>query len=154
MSETYFNPDFHVTIHLAVACKGNPGPGGWGCVLRKARRVLKLYDSASHTTSKSMELLAAIGALGKLTSPSTVVVTTCSEYLVKGVNEWMADWVTRGWTKRDGTPVSNRQLWQQLEVLCRSHRVRWEWVPAKLRCTDGQSAWETAHQAALKAGGC
>jgi ribonuclease HI len=151
MNETEFSTDFPVTIHLAASCKGNPGPGGWGCMMRKGSRWQTLNGNMKYTTNKHMELVAAIGALEHLTSPSTVTVITCSDYVVKGISKWIAGWRARGWTKSDGKPVDNLDLWQRLEALSLGHSIGWEWASAKSPSADGMKARTIAHRAAERA---
>jgi ribonuclease HI len=117
-----------VEIFTDGACLGNPGPGGWGALLRFAGRERELAGNEAHTTNNRMELLAAIMALEALTAPCTVVLHTDSQYVQRGVSEWLKDWIRRGWKTAAGQPVKNQDLWQRLAAAAAPHQVRWEWV--------------------------
>jgi len=117
-----------VEIHTDGACLGNPGPGGWGALLRCAGRERELAGGEAHTTNNRMELMAAIMALEALTSPCTVVLHTDSQYVQRGVGEWLKDWIRRGWKTAAGQPVKNQDLWQRLSAAAAPHQVRWQWV--------------------------
>lgn len=121
MSET-------VDIYTDGACKGNPGPGGWGALLRWGGRERELFGGEAATTNNRMELMAVIEALRALKRPMDVVVHTDSQYVHKGITEWMRNWKARGWKTADRKPVKNVDLWQQLDTLVSAHRVRWQWV--------------------------
>jgi ribonuclease HI len=111
------------------ACKGNPGPGGWGVVLRYGEHEKTLRGGeASETTNNRMELLAAIKALEALTRPSVVRLHTDSQYLRNGVTAWMPRWKRNGWQTKEKTPVKNADLWRRLDELTARHRVEWLWV--------------------------
>ena len=117
-----------VEIFTDGACRGNPGPGGWGAVLRYNGHERTLYGAEAHTTNNRMELTAAIRALEALTRGCAVRITTDSEYLKKGLTEWLADWKRRGWKTAARKPVKNADLWQQLEQAASRHDVEWHWV--------------------------
>lgn len=117
-----------VEIHTDGACLGNPGPGGWGALLRCAGRERELAGSEAHTTNNRMELMAAIAALEALTEPCVVTLHTDSQYVQRGVSEWLKDWVRRGWKTAAGQPVKNQDLWQRLSAAAAPHQVRWQWV--------------------------
>ena len=110
------------------ACRGNPGPGGWGAVLRYKGRDKELWGGEPHTTNNRMELQAAISALEALTRPCRVAVTTDSEYVKKGITEWVHNWKKRGWKTADRKPVKNADLWQALDAAAARHEVTWHWV--------------------------
>ena len=115
------------------ACSGNPGPGGWGVVLRAMEgatllRERELSGGEAQTTNNRMELLAAIAALEGLSRPSEITVVTDSAYVKNGITSWLANWKRRGWRTADGKPVKNLELWQRLETAAAPHQVRWEWV--------------------------
>ena len=110
------------------ACRGNPGPGGWGVVLRYQGKEKELYGSENHTTNNRMELTAAIEALDVLKRPCDVVITTDSQYVKNGINEWITNWKKRGWKTADKKPVKNIDLWQRLDDLVARHNVSWHWV--------------------------
>jgi ribonuclease HI len=117
-----------VTIYSDGACQGNPGPGGWGAVLRAGEYEKVVSGAEAHTTNNRMELIAAIKALEALTRPSEVVLITDSEYLRKGMTEWLAAWKRRGWRTAGRTAVKNADLWQQLDALSQRHRIEWRWT--------------------------
>jgi ribonuclease HI len=117
-----------VEIFCDGACSGNPGPGGWGAILRFGGREKELSGGAPETTNNRMELTAAIEALAALTRPCQVVLTTDSQYLVKGMTEWLPGWQKRGWLNSKKEPVLNRDLWERLLALAGQHRIDWRWV--------------------------
>ena len=110
------------------ACRGNPGPGGWGAVLRYQGTEKELYGGEKETTNNRMELMAAIQGLESLTKSYEVVLTTDSQYVMKGATEWMAGWKRKGWMTAARKPVKNVDLWQRLEKALAPHNVKWEWV--------------------------
>ncbi len=117
-----------VEIYTDGACRGNPGPGGWAAILRYGSREKTLYGAEPETTNNRMELTAAIRALEALTRPCEVWLYTDSEYLKKGVTEWLPRWKARGWKTADKKPVKNQDLWERLERAMLRHRVHWRWV--------------------------
>ncbi len=117
-----------VEIFTDGACKGNPGPGGWGALLRYGERERELFGGEPNTTNNRMELLAVIRAFEALTRSVDVVVHTDSQYVQKGISEWLPSWKARGWRTSDRKPVRNADLWQRLDELSRGHRVDWRWV--------------------------
>ena len=118
----------NITIFTDGACKGNPGPGGWGAVLRFGKHQKSLCGGQHDTTNNQMELLAAIKALQALTEPCEVDLYTDSQYLRKGVLEWMANWKKRGWKTSAKQPVKNQELWQELDAVINKHKINWHWV--------------------------
>jgi ribonuclease HI len=117
-----------VEVFTDGACRGNPGPGGWGVVLRYQNKEKELYGSEIHTTNNRMELTAAIEALDALKRPCEVVITTDSQYVKNGINQWITNWKKRGWKTADKKPVKNIDLWQRLDALVSRHDVKWHWV--------------------------
>ena len=117
-----------VEIFTDGACRGNPGPGGWGAVLRYKGTEKTLHGGEALTTNNRMELMAAIAALEALKRPSKVVLTTDSQYVKKGITEWMAAWKRRSWKTADRKPVKNVDLWQRLDEVVAKHHVKWRWV--------------------------
>lgn len=117
-----------VEIYTDGACRGNPGPGGWGALLRYDGTEKTLYGGETNTTNNRMELMAAIQALSALKRPCRVELTTDSQYVRKGITEWMADWKRRGWKTAAKKPVKNRDLWEQLDALVEQHDICWHWV--------------------------
>ena len=110
------------------ACKGNPGPGGWGVVLRFRDRERELCGGELATTNNRMELMAAIQALEALKRPCAVSICTDSKYLLNGITEWLPNWIRRGWRTAGRAPVKNADLWQRLIAAQQNHRVDWCWV--------------------------
>ncbi len=117
-----------IEIFTDGACKGNPGPGGWGVLLRWGEHEKALCGGEPDTTNNRMELMAAIQGLQALKKSSQVILTTDSEYVMKGIREWMPNWKKRGWKTSSRQPVKNADLWQQLDELVTQHEVEWRWV--------------------------
>lgn len=129
------------------ACRGNPGPGGWGVVLRYGDRERELYGGEPGTTNNRMELMGAIQALETLTRPCRVRVTTDSQYVMKGITEWMAAWKRRGWKTADRKPVKNAELWRRLDAAQARHQVEWEWVRGHAGHPENERADALANRA-------
>ena len=121
-------PRPQVVIYTDGACKGNPGPGGWGAWLRSGEHEKELFGGEAGTTNNRMELTAVIEALASLKRNCDVVVYTDSEYVKNGISTWIHGWKSRGWKTADGKPVKNVELWQRLEALASLHKVEWRWV--------------------------
>lgn len=117
-----------IDIYTDGACKGNPGPGGWGALLVSGEHRKELFGGEALTTNNRMEMTAAIEALNALKRPVTAIITTDSQYLRKGITEWLPAWKARGWKTADRKPVKNVDLWQRLEEAMAPHRVEWHWV--------------------------
>jgi ribonuclease HI len=117
-----------VEIFTDGACKGNPGPGGWGVVLRMGHREKELSGAAPHTTNNRMELTAVIRALGALKEPCHVALHTDSRYVIDGITKWIFGWQKNGWKNAARKPVLNTDLWQELLAAVRPHRIDWIWV--------------------------
>lgn len=128
------------------ACRGNPGPGGWGVVLRCRDRERELSGGELATTNNRMELMAAIQALESLTRPCRVTICTDSQYLLKGITEWLPNWVRRGWKTASKSPVKNADLWRRLVAAQTSHRVAWEWVRGHSGHPENERADALANQ--------
>jgi ribonuclease HI len=120
--------DSVVEIFTDGACRGNPGPGGWGVLLRRGTQEKELCGAERHTTNNRMELLAAIEALRALTRPSRVRITTDSQYVRQGVTDWVKRWKANGWKTSQKQPVKNKDLWEALSTLADAHDVEWRWV--------------------------
>jgi ribonuclease HI len=118
----------HVIIYTDGACRGNPGPGGWGALLRYGRHEKEIYGSDPDTTNNRMELLAAVEALKTLKRPCQVDFYTDSEYLRRGITEWLAGWKARGWRTSGKKAVKNQDLWRSLEEAIQPHQIEWHWV--------------------------
>lgn len=117
-----------VEIYTDGACSGNPGPGGWGAVLRYGGKAKEICGGEPGTTNNRMELMAAIMALESLRRPSAVRLHTDSSYLRNGITSWLANWKRNGWRTADRKPVKNAELWQRLEAAAAPHQVKWLWV--------------------------
>lgn len=117
-----------VEIFTDGACRGNPGPGGWGVLMRWEGVEKTLHGGEQETTNNRMELMAAIQALETLSRPCSVDLTTDSQYVRKGITEWMDAWKRRGWKTASRQPVKNRDLWERLDALSQRHEIRWHWV--------------------------
>jgi ribonuclease HI len=125
---TDIEPPKPVIIYTDGACSGNPGPGGWGAILTFGTKEKELFGGDKATTNNRMELMGAIAALESLTRPCPVVLYTDSQYVQKGIKEWIHSWKKRGWKKADGKPVINADLWQRLDTAAKPHKVDWRWV--------------------------
>jgi ribonuclease HI len=117
-----------VEIFTDGACKGNPGIGGWGALLRMAGKERELCGGERHTTNNRMELMGAISALAALKRPCRVRLHTDSKYVQQGISEWVVNWKKRGWKTADKKPVKNEDLWRRLDGLAAQHQVEWLWV--------------------------
>lgn len=118
-----------VEIYTDGACRGNPGPGGWAAVLAAGGREKEISGAQSQTTNNRMELQAVIAALQALKRPVDVRLYTDSQYVRRGIMEWVPQWKTRGWKTADKKPVKNQDLWQALDTEAAKHRIEWHWVP-------------------------
>jgi len=118
----------HVTIYTDGACSGNPGPGGWAALLRYGNHEKELVGSEQETTNNRMELTAALKALRALKESCQIDFFTDSEYLRKGINEWMAKWKRKGWKTAAKKPVKNQDLWKALDKAIQGHQITWHWV--------------------------
>jgi ribonuclease HI len=117
-----------VIIYTDGACRGNPGPGGWGAILNYKGKIKELYGAEKHTTNNRMELMAAIKALELLTRPCSVQLNSDSTYVLKGITDWMPNWKKRGWKTAAKTSVKNEDLWRRLDAVMTKHKVEWKWV--------------------------
>ena len=118
-----------IDIYTDGACRGNPGPGGWAALLRTGEHEREISGAEPHTTNNRMELTAVIRALEALKRPVQARVYTDSEYVRRGITEWLAAWKARGWRTAARKPVKNQDLWQRLDELSARHRIDWHWVP-------------------------
>jgi len=140
-----------VEIFTDGACLGNPGPGGWGAILRSGRHEKEIYGGEPVTTNNRMELMAAIRALESLTRPSTVHLYTDSVYLRRGITEWVLVWKRNGWKTRDRKPVKNVDLWTRLDAAAQRHDVHWFWVKGHAGHPENERADQLAVRGAAEA---
>jgi ribonuclease HI len=117
-----------VVIYTDGACKGNPGPGGWGVILNYKEKVKEMYGGDRETTNNRMELMAAIQAFEVLKKPCRVKINTDSKYVLQGITEWMPNWKKRGWKTASKAPVKNEDLWRRLDAAIDQHEVNWQWI--------------------------
>jgi ribonuclease HI len=136
-----------VRIYTDGACRGNPGPGGWGALLRSGRHHKEIRGGESHTTNNRMELTAAIEALCALKQSSSVNVYTDSQYLRLGITKWLPEWKQRGWRTASKSAVKNEDLWRRLDELTLKHDVRWYWVKGHSGHSGNERADKLANQA-------
>lgn len=134
-------------IYTDGACRGNPGPGGWGVLLRHNGHEKTLYGAEAETTNNRMELMAAIKGLESLTRPCRVRLTTDSQYVMKGIQEWMSNWKKRGWKTAAKKPVKNVDLWQRLDKATLEHDIEWAWVKGHSGHPENEQADALANQA-------
>ena len=119
-----------IEIYTDGACRGNPGPGGWAALLRRGEHEKEISGAEPLTTNNRMELTAVIRALEALKRPARAILYTDSEYVRRGIREWLPDWKARGWRTAARKPVKNLDLWQRLDQLAAGHQIEWQWVPA------------------------
>jgi len=129
-----------VIIHTDGACRGNPGPGGWGVLLFYNGIKKELYGGAPETTNNRMELMAAIQALETLSDPCAVVLNTDSKYVLQGITEWMINWKKRDWKTANRQPVKNEDLWRRLDAAIQRHHITWQWVKGHSGDTGNEKA--------------
>ncbi len=118
----------HIVIYTDGACRGNPGPGGWGALLRRGESQRELFGGENNTTNNRMELTAAIQALQALHRACSVELHTDSNYLRQGITQWLANWKKNGWKTAAKKPVKNADLWLELDDACQRHTIEWRWV--------------------------
>ena len=139
-----------VQIFTDGACSGNPGPGGWGAILRYGDHEKELSGFSKHTTNNRMELLAAISALEALTKNSTVALTTDSKYVMDGITKWIHNWKKKGWKTSNRKPVENRELWERLDAAAARHTVKWYWIRGHTGHEENERADQLATGAIAK----
>ena len=139
-----------VEIFTDGACKGNPGPGGWGALIRYGTNEKELSGGESNTTNNRMELMAAIEALNALTRPCEVVLSTDSNYVKDGITKWIFGWQKNGWRTADRKPVKNADLWQALLEAVRRHKIEWQWVRGHNGHPENERADKLASDAAME----
>ncbi|MBF6058443.1 MULTISPECIES: ribonuclease HI [Thiomicrorhabdus] len=136
-----------VEIYTDGGCRGNPGPGGWGAILKYGEHLKELKGGEAHTTNNQMELMAAIRALEALTRPCKVRLTTDSQYVKNGITLWLPGWKKKGWKTAANKPVKNQELWQRLEKALETHEVEWHWVKGHSGHTENERVDELANLA-------
>ena len=141
----------HVEIYSDGACSGNPGPGGYGTILKSGQHVKELSGYDPETTNNRMEMLGAISGLEALKQPCQVTVTTDSQYLVKGMTEWIEGWQRKGWKNSKKAEVANRDLWERLLELAKKHQIDWAWVKGHAGHAENERCDELARLEIVKA---
>ena len=137
----------HIDIFTDGACSGNPGPGGWGAILRSGKHEKEISGGEAVTTNNRMELMAVIQALQSLAKPSVVIVHTDSRYVMDGATQWMKRWKANGWKTSDKKPVKNNDLWLLLDMTTAPHQVTWRWVKGHSDHVENNRADELARAA-------
>jgi ribonuclease HI len=141
----------HVIIHTDGACKGNPGPGGWGALLQFGDKWRALKGGERQTTNNRMELTAAIRALEALREPCQVTLYTDSSYVMQGLTQWLPGWKARGWRTADRKPVKNQDLWQALDAAAARHRIDWRWIKGHSGDAGNEAADRLANEGCAEA---
>ncbi len=143
------NNKHKIEMYTDGACSGNPGPGGWGVLLRYHDSEKTLSGAELETTNNRMELMAAIMGLKALTRPCEIILTTDSVYVKNGITEWIASWKRKGWRTANNKPVKNQDLWQQLDQEVARHRVEWHWVKGHSGHPENEQVDSLAREALL-----
>ena len=138
--------DKTVSLYTDGACKGNPGKGGWGVLMRYGSHEKELFGGEAHTTNNRMELTAIIQGLAALKRPCAVVIYTDSQYVKNGMEQWIHGWKKNGWKTASKPPVQNEDLWQQLDRLAAQHQIQWQWVRGHAGHTENERADALANQ--------
>jgi ribonuclease HI len=138
-----------VELFTDGACKGNPGPGGWGVLMRFGDAERELFGGAEHTTNNRMELVAVIEGLKALKRSCQVRIVTDSQYVKLGVEQWMSGWKRKGWRTASGKPVANQDLWQALDSVMRPHQIQWSWVRGHTGHPENERADQLANRGVL-----
>ncbi len=136
-----------VQIFTDGACKGNPGPGGWGAIMKYGDHVKELNGYSAETTNNIMELTAVIEALKSLTRPCAIILTTDSNYVKDGITQWIHNWKKKGWKTANKKPVKNKECWLQLDVEVQRHQIKWKWVKGHSGHPENERADELANEA-------
>ena len=141
------NPQNIVYIYTDGACKGNPGPGGWGAIMKYGDHVKELNGYSSKTTNNIMEITAVIEALKSLTRPCAIILTTDSNYVKNGITQWIHNWKKKGWKTANKKPVKNKECWLQLDVEVQRHQIEWKWVKGHSGHPENERADKLANEA-------
>ena len=139
-----------VHIYTDGACKGNPGPGGWGAILHYNGNMKEINGYASNTTNNIMELTAVIKAINSLNRPCTIIITTDSTYVKNGITKWIHKWKNKNWITSQKKPVKNKKLWQELDEAIKQHEITWEWVKGHSGHPQNEKADALANEAIEK----
>ena len=140
----------YVEIFTDGACKGNPGPGGWGAVLNYQEHTKEICGSSPDTTNNIMELTAVIKALKVLKEPCSVILTTDSNYVKDGITDWINNWKKNGWKTANKKPVKNKEIWMKLDKLSSEHDIEWRWVKGHSGHPENERADELANEAIVE----
>ena len=141
-----------VEIFTDGACKGNPGPGGWAALLRMGEHSKELVGAEAETTNNRMEMTAVIRALAALNQPCTVVVCTDSRYVIDGITKWVFGWQKKGWVNSKKEPVANEDLWREMLIVAKPHKIDWQWVRGHNGHPENERVDALASQAASEIG--
>ena len=144
--KTMMNTEKTVFLYTDGACKGNPGKGGWGVLMRYGSHEKELFGGEAHTTNNRMELTAIIQGLAELKRPCAVVIYTDSQYVKNGMEKWIHGWKKNGWKTAAKQPVKNEDLWQQLDQLAAQHQIQWQWVRGHAGHAENERADALANQ--------
>ena len=136
-----------VFIYSDGACRGNPGPGGYGIILKYNNSIKEIKGAEKNTTNNKMELTAAIMGLKTLKEPCHVTIVSDSNYLIHGMTKWINSWLKKGWKTADKTPVKNRELWEELIILSKRHKIEWKWIKGHNSHPENERADELANEA-------
>ena len=136
-----------IFIYTDGACRGNPGPGGWGAILEYREHKKEINGASSLTTNNIMELTAVIKSLEIIKRPSSITITTDSTYVKNGITEWINNWKVKGWKTANKKPVKNKDLWQQLDKLTENHKITWKWVRGHTGHIGNERADQLANEA-------
>ena len=139
-----------IYIYTDGACRGNPGPGGWGALLECENYKKEIKGFSKLTTNNIMELTAVIEALKLIKNPSSIIITTDSTYVKNGINDWIHNWKEKGWKTANKKPVKNKELWQKLDDLCSQHQIDWKWVRGHTGHPGNEKADQLANEAINK----
>lgn len=135
-----------IEIYTDGACRGNPGPGGWGALLRAGKHEKELWGGEHHTTNNRMEMTAVIESLKAMKRPSDIVLTTDSQYVRKGITEWIEGWKRKNWQTAARKPVKNADLWKEIDRLAATHNIEWRWVKGHSGHAENERVDELANK--------
>lgn len=141
--------DNKILIWSDGACSGNPGPGGWGTIVEMAGRRFEFSGSSRRTTNNIMELTGALVGIKQTPEGSSIVLTSDSQYLIKGMTEWLANWKKKGWKKADGAPVLNKELWLELDAESQKRSIRWQWIKGHASHPENERCDKLAREAIM-----